>query len=445
MPTWFCVDPDPFLRSPFPPVHSCLTRLRCVANHWTLEPGPWTLPPCLGIDPGLNRCGYAVLVRTLCGPVLKEGGVIRTSPSQNLAERVLEIGRELRAIIEEFQPAAMAIEQVFSLGKNPKSAILMAHARGAILFAAADRESRCITTRPKQIKKLLTGSGAADKTQVQRVVARELSLDAVPEPHDVADACAHRAVSSVFDANGRWSIVWSMVSRMASTIDGRRSTTHPSTLSHPPSAMITNITGQLVALHDNDATLAVGAFEYQVLVPDFVRRQLQARLQQTVSLRTIEYIEGNPQKGGRMVPRLVGFLHEAEREFFDLICQVDGVGVKKALAAMVRPVREVATAIEEQDVKLLSALPGIGPAMAERIVAKLRRKMARFALLIEADVPAEAATARSVLNDAYDALVALGHSGPDARAKIEQVCEGNRKFKSVDDLLREVYQQNRGK
>jgi len=211
-------------------------------------------------------------------------------------------------------------------------------------------------------------------------------------------------------------------------------------------SLITNITGQLVALRDNDATLAVGSFEYQVLVPDFVRRQLQSRLQQTVSLRTIEYIEGNPQKGGRMVPRLVGFLHEAEREFFDLICQVDGVGSRKALAAMVRPVREVAVAVEEQDVKFLSALPGIGPALAERIIAKLRRKMTRFALLIEADVPAEeAATARSVLNDAYDALVALGHSGPDARAKIEQVCGGNRKFKSVDDLLREVYQQNRGK
>jgi Holliday junction DNA helicase RuvA len=213
----------------------------------------------------------------------------------------------------------------------------------------------------------------------------------------------------------------------------------------PPPPLITRITGQLVSLHDNDATLAVGEFEYQVLVPEFVRRQLQPRLEQTVSLRTIQYIEGNPQKGGRMAPRLVGFLHEAEREFFDLICQVDGVGAKKALAAMVRPVREVAEAIEEQDVKLLSALPGIGPSLAERIIAKLRRKMARFALLIEADVPTEEATARGVLNDAYDALVALGHSGPDARAKIEQVCEGGRKYKSVDDLLREVYQQNRGR
>jgi crossover junction endodeoxyribonuclease RuvC len=151
----------------------------------TLDP-----QPCLGIDPGLNRCGYAVLVRTARGPVLKEGGVIRTAPSQNLAERVYEIGRELRLIIEEFQPGAMAIEQVFSLGKNPKSAILMAHARGVILFAAAERQIPVHHYTPKQIKKLLTGSGAADKTQMQRVVARELSLEKVPEPHDVADACA---------------------------------------------------------------------------------------------------------------------------------------------------------------------------------------------------------------------------------------------------------------
>jgi len=122
--------------------------------------------------------------------VLQEGGVIRTQPSQTLAERVFEIGRELQAIIDEFQPGSMAIEQVFSLGKNPKSAILLAHARGVILFAAAQRQVPVYHYTPKQIKRLLTGSGMADKSQVQRVVARELSLDAVPEPHDVADACA---------------------------------------------------------------------------------------------------------------------------------------------------------------------------------------------------------------------------------------------------------------
>ena len=130
--------------------------------------------------------------------------------------------------------------------------------------------------------------------------------------------------------------------------------------------MITKITGQLVALHDDMLTLHVGAFEYEVLIPEFTRRQLQQELDQEVSLHTIEYLEGNPMQG-RMTPRLIGFLSEVEREFFELFCSVDGVGVKKALRAMVRPVKEVATAIEEQDTKALSALPGIGPAMAERI------------------------------------------------------------------------------
>ncbi len=106
-----------------------------------------------------------------------------------------------------------------------------------------------------------------------------------------------------------------------------------------------------------------------------------------MSLRTIEYIEGNPQQG-RLTPRLVGFMNEAEVEFFELICSVDGVGVRKALRAIVRPVREVAAAIEEQNIEELVALPGVGPAVAERIIAKLRRKMARFALMVARDTPA---------------------------------------------------------
>ncbi len=74
---------------------------------------------------------------------------------------------------------------------------------------------------------------------------------------------------------------------------------------------------------------------------------------------------------------------EPERQFFDLFCSVDGVGVKKALRAMVRPVKELALLIEGQDAKGLSALPGIGPATSERVIAKLRRKMPRFALMVD--------------------------------------------------------------
>ncbi|HEX4415851.1 MAG TPA: Holliday junction branch migration protein RuvA, partial [Lacipirellulaceae bacterium] len=143
--------------------------------------------------------------------------------------------------------------------------------------------------------------------------------------------------------------------------------------------MITKISGKLLAIEEESLTLGVDAFEYEVRIPEFARRQLQHSLGETISLHTIEYLEGNPMQG-RMTPRLIGFLNVVEREFFDLFCSVDGVGVKKALRAMTRPVRDVAMAIEEQDTKVLSSLPGVGPALAERIIAKLRRKVPKFAL-----------------------------------------------------------------
>ena len=150
--------------------------------------------------------------------------------------------------------------------------------------------------------------------------------------------------------------------------------------------MITKITGTPVAVAADTLTLAVGAFEYEILIPEFARRNLQDKIGREVSLHTVEYLEGNAMQG-RLIPRLVGFLNPIEREFFDMFCEVDGVGVKKALRAMVRPVQEVATMIEEQDAKGLATLPGIGPATAERIIAKLRRRVPKFALLVARDMP----------------------------------------------------------
>ena len=161
--------------------------------------------------------------------------------------------------------------------------------------------------------------------------------------------------------------------------------------------MITKITGLPVSVVGDVLTLAVGAFEYEVLIPEFARRQLQEQLGRDVSLHTIEYLEGNPMQG-RLIPRLVGFLSPIEREFFELFCEVDGVGVKKALRAMVRPVQEVATMIEEQDAKGLATLPGIGPATAERVIAKLRRRVPKFALLVGRDLPPTAEIERDLLD-----------------------------------------------
>ena len=145
----------------------------------------------------------------------------------------------------------------------------------------------------------------------------------------------------------------------------------------------------------------------------------------------------------------MGFLTEVEREFFEIFCSVDGVGVKKALRAMVRPVREIASAIEEQDVKSLSRLPGVGPATAERIVAKLRRKVPKFALMAarpnEAELVSQDGTAVSdVVAETFEALLSLGHGEAEARRMIDSVLEGSKKkFKDSADLIQAIYMNNR--
>src|SRR5437660_2765536 len=144
--------------------------------------------------------------------------------------------------------------------------------------------------------------------------------------------------------------------------------------------MITKISGVLNRVLDEEVRLQVGPMEYQVLVPEFIRRQLQGRTGQEVTLHTSEYLDGNPMQG-RVVPRFIGFLSEAELEFFELFCTVDKVGVRKALKALIRPIRDIADAIQRQDTKWLTTLPGVGAATAEQVVATLRRKVTKFALM----------------------------------------------------------------
>ena len=208
--------------------------------------------------------------------------------------------------------------------------------------------------------------------------------------------------------------------------------------------MITKITGKLLAVADEAATLEIQAFEYEVLIPDFNRRQLQSKLGQTVSFHTLHYLDGNPAHG-RLTPRLIGFLREIEREFFEMICSVDGVGVKKALRAMVRPVQDVAVMIEEQDAKGLSTLPGVGSATAERIIAKLRRKMPKFALLVGHDDVADSIVRRDVVEETYQALVALGHSESDARKLVDSALQTKQKYTDVETMLRAIYDTSHGR
>lgn len=205
--------------------------------------------------------------------------------------------------------------------------------------------------------------------------------------------------------------------------------------------LIITISGKLAHVTETAVGIESAPFEYEVLVTDYTRRQLQSQIGETVRLHTLDYIEGNAQ-GGRLTPRLVGFQTEPERQFFDLFCSVDGVGVKKALRAMVRPVNELAILIDQQDAKGLSALPGIGPATSERIIAKLRRKMPRFALMVQQEIATDTNDASSeVVKETFDALVTLGHSESDARKLIDDAIATGKKFKDIESLLTAIYQR----
>ncbi len=143
----------------------------------------------LGIDPGLNITGYGVLEVGTGKLRVCEAGVVRGGRGE-LACRVHEIQTGIAEVIRSLAPSVMALEELYSHYKRPRTAILMGHARGVICSAAAGAQIPVRNYAATQIKRLLTGHGRAPKAQVQKSICRELGLTTVPEPPDVADALA---------------------------------------------------------------------------------------------------------------------------------------------------------------------------------------------------------------------------------------------------------------
>ena len=156
-----------------------------------LAPGTSAYPLILGIDPGLLRTGYAVLSdQPPAEAGLIEAGVIRLARGRPLADRLVELEQGLEMIIATHRPTTLACEELYAHYRHPRTAILMAHARGVILALAARRGLSVISVAATNVKKLLTGSGRAGKRQVQRAIMATLGLPVMPEPADVADAIA---------------------------------------------------------------------------------------------------------------------------------------------------------------------------------------------------------------------------------------------------------------
>ncbi len=158
----------------------------------------------LGIDPGLQVTGYAVLEPSDNGPRVCEAGVIRSAAGRepaDMARRVKALYDGVCEVIDQWQPGVVAVEQLYAHYEHPRTAILMAHARGAFFLAGAQRGVPVLSYAAARVKKLVTGSGRASKEQMQHAVARELGLAKLPEPHDVADALAI-ALCHYFASNG---------------------------------------------------------------------------------------------------------------------------------------------------------------------------------------------------------------------------------------------------
>ena len=144
----------------------------------------------LGIDPGLQVCGYACVDVDGAGEKLIEAGVFRTKEGEPIEVRLNKIAEDIEVLLKNFKPEVVAVEQLYSHYAHPRTAVLMGHARGVILQKCAESGIEVKSFNPTRIKKSVTGNGRAKKEQVQRTIQTIFGLSRLPEPADVADAIA---------------------------------------------------------------------------------------------------------------------------------------------------------------------------------------------------------------------------------------------------------------
>lgn len=144
----------------------------------------------LGVDPGLQCTGYGLIESLPPHCALVDGGVVRTDASGSLEVRLATLAAGLREIVMEHDPDVMVVEELYAKYRHPRTAILMAHARGVVLQVAAERGLTVVAYPASLVKRSLVGHGRASKQQVAMMVVHLLGLGALPQPDDVTDALA---------------------------------------------------------------------------------------------------------------------------------------------------------------------------------------------------------------------------------------------------------------
>ena len=207
--------------------------------------------------------------------------------------------------------------------------------------------------------------------------------------------------------------------------------------------MISGISGKLVSVSDDRALVELNGITYTVMITRAVGERLIAtgKVGNEVSFFTNYYIEGSMGMGN-LIPRLVGFLNETDLEFFLKLITVQGLSVKRSLKALTIPVKEVARAIELNDLETLKKLPEIGGKTAQKIIVELKGKVAKFALLREEDIPAgeifeipEAEYQR----EAVEILLQLQYSQSEAESIVRRTSVSHPDLTTSDELIQEIF------
>ena len=206
--------------------------------------------------------------------------------------------------------------------------------------------------------------------------------------------------------------------------------------------MIAFLRGRILRRLDQMLVVECAGVGYEVHLPGFIRDALgdtASSAGEPVELHISYHVSANQPR-----PLLVGFLREVEQEFFERFITVDGLGPTKAMKAIVHPIEAIADAIERKDINFLRRLPGIGERTAEKIVAALRGKLGKYALLRSEPAPSAGAS-DDVCREVVEVLTGqLGHRTAEARQMVEQAMRRNPEIATAEELFQEVYRAERG-
>ena len=208
--------------------------------------------------------------------------------------------------------------------------------------------------------------------------------------------------------------------------------------------MIARMTGTLIEL-DTDANtvlLEVEPLAYEIMVPGYAINDLSQNLNRTITLYCLEYHESAGAAGSNLIPRIIGFPQAGDKAFFQQFIKVKGIGIRKALRALTRPLADVAATIEQGDARKLATLPEIGKRTAELIIAELKGKVSDFAL--DVNKPTDELPLNAIQREALEILLQLGERRTEAEELLTRATRVFDELDSTDALVQAAYRLKAG-